>query len=331
MSEPVAQFVRRREADWKALDAALARVGRERIDLAAVEQLDRLYRRSASDLAFVQAHYPGSDVERYLTELSARAYGTVYRRPAELAGGLRQFFTRTFPTQVRALRDELWLAAALFVGAVVLAAVVVAVDDEAARTLVPQHLRDSVAAKQLWTDRALRQLVPSEMATAIFLNNLRVCFTAAAGGLTFGALTVSALIINGLSLGGVAAHCANHGLLPGLLDFISAHGPVELSVVVISGAAGLSLARGLVFPGELPRVEALRRRAQPAIAAVLGCAPLLVGIGVIEGFVSPGPLFPTAVKLALGLALGAGLWAYLLTAGRDEAPAQSVANAGRGG
>ncbi len=330
MTEPLARFVQRRQADWQALDGALARLGAERQTLADLQRLDRLHRQAASDLAFVQAHYGGSDVERYLTQLGAKARAGVYRSQTDVLGGLREFYAHTFPTQLRALRVELQLSAALFIGGVVLSALVVGVDDEAARTLVPQHLRDSVANKQLWTDRALRQLVPSELATTIFLNNLKVCLQAAAGGLTFGVLTVFALVINGLSLGGVAAHCANHGLLPGILDFISAHGPVELSVIVISGAAGLALARGLVFPGELPRMEALRLRARPAIAAVLGSAPMLVGIGLIEGFVSPGPLFPTALKATIGLSLGAGLWAYLLRAGRGREADQSVAKAGRG-
>jgi hypothetical protein len=48
----------------------------------------------------------------------------------------------------------------------------------------------------------------------------------------------------------------------------------------------------------------------------VGCAPFLAGIGVVEGYVSPGHLVPAALKLALGASLGLGFWAYLMTAGR---------------
>lgn len=314
-SEPLAQFVQRRQADWKELEAALARLERAS-RLEELERVDRLYRRLASDLSAVQARYAGTDVEVFLTGLASRAYATIYRRRPELGSDLRRFFSQTFPAEVRALKPELALSAAMLFGGMLLGILLVAWDDDVARTLLPQGMRDVVARRELWTDRALEQHAPSELATEIFLNNLSVCFRAAAGGLTFGLLTVVVLFSNGLSIGAVYAHCAAHGLLPGILDFTSAHGPVELSVIVLTGAAGLAIARALIDPGELPRVEALRGQARKAIVVVLGSAPLLVGIGVIEGFVSPGDLFPTPVKAALGVALGASLWTYLYRAGR---------------
>ena len=58
---------------------------------------------------------------------------------------------------------------------------------------------------------------------------------------------------------------------------------------------------------------------------VLGCAPFLAGIGVVEGFISPGDLFPTWMKAGLGLTLGGLFWFYLLRAGRDtEASSTSL-------
>ena len=60
------------------------------------------------------------------------------------------------------------------------------------------------------------------------------------------------------------------------------------------------------------------RRGCEAVKLVLGCAPFLACIGMVEGFISPGSLFPTWAKAALGLTLGGLFWAYLLRAGRDE-------------
>jgi uncharacterized membrane protein SpoIIM required for sporulation len=111
-------------------------------------------------------------------------------------------------------------------------------------------------------------------------------------------------------------HCAQNDLGPSILTFMAAHGPVELSIICISGGAGLIVGHALVAPGELPRAEALRLRAARAVRMVLGCAPALAAIGVVEGFVSPGDLFSPLLKLLLGLSLFAGFWAWLVASGR---------------
>jgi uncharacterized membrane protein SpoIIM required for sporulation len=119
-------------------------------------------------------------------------------------------------------------------------------------------------------------------------------------------------------LGATSALCFREGLGVALLDFVSAHGPVELSIITIAGGAGLIVGHTLIDPGELPRAQALALRGREAVKLVLGCAPFLAAIGVVEGFVSPGSLFPTWAKASLGLTLGALFWVYLLRAGRDE-------------
>jgi uncharacterized membrane protein SpoIIM required for sporulation len=155
------------------------------------------------------------------------------------------------------------------------------------------------------------------MASLIFVNNLRVMAAAFALGVTAGVGTVAVLLANGVSVGATVAMCSQHGLAPGLLTFMSAHGPVELSIICIAGGAGLMIGHALVVPLERPRAEVLRERATTAVQLVLGAAPFLVGIGFVEGFVSPGPLFPWWAKLLLGAVLGTAFWTYVLRSGRS--------------
>ncbi|MEZ4664083.1 MAG: hypothetical protein R2911_41655 [Caldilineaceae bacterium] len=50
---------------------------------------------------------------------------------------------------------------------------------------------------------------------------------------------------------------------------------------------------------------------------ILGCAPLLVGAGIIEGFISPSGI-PWPIKLAVGLLTGGALHYYWLAVGRER-------------
>jgi uncharacterized membrane protein SpoIIM required for sporulation len=153
------------------------------------------------------------------------------------------------------------------------------------------------------------------MATLIFRNNIQVAFLTFAGGVLFGIGTVYVLIENGVMLGGVLGAAQYYGVAPLLWGFISPHGYLELTCIVIAGAAGLMLADALVRPGLLLRREALAHAARRAVELVLGAAPVLVLAGVVEGNVSPSDL-PVGVKLAIGPVLGAALFALLLTLGR---------------
>ena len=53
-----------------------------------------------------------------------------------------------------------------------------------------------------------------------------------------------------------------------------------------------------------------------AVRLIVGCIPLLVLAGIIEGFISPAPIKP-AIKFSVGALTGVALYSYLLLAGRE--------------
>jgi uncharacterized membrane protein SpoIIM required for sporulation len=171
----------------------------------------------------------------------------------------------------------------------------------------------------MWTDDVLSIAPPGVVASKIATNNLTVMIITFASGILLGLGTVYSLVMNGLMVGSIIALCVREHMGLPLFAFIGGHGPVELSTIVISGAAGLILAQALLAPGERTRAEALVLRAREAVKLVLGCAPFLGTIALVEGFVSPGAKFAAPLKLSLGVALGVLFWSYLSLAGRDEA------------
>lgn len=307
-------FVARRQPQWDSLDALLARLAAGQLKLDEIDGLDRLYRQVSTDLAQAQSFYAGTDVHRFLNQLCARAYGEIYRSRADRPAAIRAFFAREFP---RAVREELRYvaaAAALLGLGGVLGAMTVGLTAQGVALFVPEHLKDVVEKGKLWTD--LLDGSSSAIAVEILTNNLRVTFGAFALGITGGIGTVATLVFNGLSIGALLTYTFQHGVGWRLLEFMSAHGPVELSVIALAGGAGLMIGHALIEPGDRTRGEAMRERAGKAVRIVLGCAPFLALIGVVEGFVSPGTLFPPIAKAVLGTGLGAGFWGYLLRAGR---------------
>lgn len=320
MAEPLPAFVARRRPDWTRLEALLARQQQRALTLADVDALDSLYRRASADLAVAQGAYAGTDVLRFLNQLCARAYATIYRPRPNRLEALQAFYARTFPALVRQTLPTTQVSAGLLAFGAVVGALTVWLHPDGAQLLVPAHLREVIANGAVWTDSILGPATPGELAVSIFTNNVKVMITAFALGITAGVGTVVIVLGNGVSFGALTAACFKGGVGWNILAFVSAHGPVELSLISLAGGAGLHLGRALVDPGERSRGAAVREHALVAVQVLLGAAPLMVAIGVVEGFVSPGPYFPWPLKLAVGALSGVGLWRWLLRPGGGPQP-----------
>jgi uncharacterized membrane protein SpoIIM required for sporulation len=61
------------------------------------------------------------------------------------------------------------------------------------------------------------------------------------------------------------------------------------------------LGSALIAPGDLSRKDALVQRGRKSVALVLGCVPLLILAGIVEGFFSPAHVPPWSKFLLAGL------------------------------
>ena len=149
------------------------------------------------------------------------------------------------------------------------------------------------------------------MASGIIANNIQVAFMAFASGITAGLLTCFVLFSNGLSIGAVLGLYVSKGIGSLIIAFIAPHGVLELTAICIAGGAGLLLGSAFIIPGDRTRRRALVENGKRSIALVTGATFLLVGAGIIEGFISPIPWWPLEIKLAVSAVTALLLYAYL--------------------
>ena len=323
----VDELVARRRAAWSELEELLRRAaghGLRGFSGAELERLGRLYRQTSGDLALAQRDFPRDRVRLYLDQLLARAHPYVYQRDVVAPHGLLAFFLRDFPRLYRANARFILASAAAFLLPALVAYLAALHSDAAQEALLSSSLLAQIRQGQMWTD--IPEGVRPAASTFLMTHNIQVTILAFAGGVAAGAGTLYVLLSNGLMLGAVIGACQAHGLALPLLSFISPHGYLELSAVVIAGAAGLRLGYPLLVPGLCPRRAALAEGARVAVQLLLGAAPLLVLAGLLEAFVSPSAL-PAPLKLALGFATGITLYSYLLGAGRDTMRERGEADA----
>ena len=311
----VDRFVEDRRARWARLGHLIFEAnGRvERLAPDDVLELGRLYRAASSDLAVARRDFALDAATERLNDLVAAGHALVYSEAPTSGRRLRRFVLHELPASVRAnSRFTAVSFAALAIPLIATFAIGLLLPEIAA-TALPPETRQHLAERRLWTDipEGYRPLV----GPLIIVNNVRVAVFAFAGGLTAGALTLYLLVANGALLGTVLAVVQGYGLSGGLLTFTAAHGPLEISCIVLSGGAGLRLAWALLRPGDSSRRDALRLAGAQAVRVMLLVIPALGVAGILEAFLSPSDA-PIALKLTVGLVAAFALWGYIGLVGR---------------
>lgn len=310
----IQRWVARREQSWKQLEALLSRAekqGLKSLQADEIRTLASLYRSTAADLARARTQQAGELIGQKLQALVARGYSQIYQgsRRQDWAA-VRQFYLWGFPAAVQQARGAIALAVVLF-GLAAAASWWMAWRDPAfLALLVPEDLIVQVRDRQeLWMGSIVG--IEPFASSSIMVNNIRVAFETVAGGGLLGLRTVYILLFNGALLGAIGALVGQGNLAWPFWAFVFPHGALELPAIFLAGGAGFLIARALLWPGIYSRRDALKRYGQQAAHLTFGLVPMLVIAGLIEGFFSPNPAVPAAVKYFTGVGLLIGLIFYL--------------------
>lgn len=322
----VRAFADERKARWAELRSLVgdARRRPQRLGADRVRRLGALYRSTAADLALSRRLFPGDPVVAELERLVADARHVVYaaatRRPS-----LRRFVTTDYWALVAGSRVALLVSALCLFAPAVLAGSWALRDPGAAGGLVPADYR-AVTEPRSGADLGLSGDEMAGFAGAIMTNNIRVTVLTFAAGVLLGLGSALVLVMNGVLLGVVAGLAFGAGNGASFVELVAAHGVLELSCIVVAGAAGLRLGWAIVEPGTATRRDAAAKQARSSVLLVLGTAPWLVVAGVVEGYVTPSG-YGLGSTLAIGFALGALYWALVAWRGRGMSEASALLGA----
>lgn len=287
---------------------------------AELRELGLLYRQAASDLSAARADRSSRSLEQYLNRLVSRAHNYVYSGQRISPVSVWKFLAHGYPRLLRRLSLYVLLATVITAGAGGLGAVVTIVRPEyGVMFLGPDRVAD-LDKHKMWTEEILS--VKPQSSAGIMTNNISVCFSAFAGGVTAGLFTLYVLFFNGLMLGVIGVVCAQHHMALSLWSFVASHGALELPAIMLAGAAGLRLASGILFPGLLRRREAVAVAGVDAVQIIAGTIPMLIVAGTLEAFVSPTHA-PVALKFSIGAVLFVGLCLWLTAGGRGTVEPES--------
>jgi uncharacterized membrane protein SpoIIM required for sporulation len=305
-------WIEKRRLHWTRLERLMEISGRRGVSAlspAELQELALLYRQTASDLASVREDPTSNHLALYLNQLLGRAHNLIYMGRKASGRGMWTFFKDEYPAIFRETFPDTLTAFVIFLAAAFAGFLMGIADPSFSRHVLGPGMIETIEKHKMWTDSIVT--IKAAASSAILTNNISVAFATFALGITAGIGTVYMMLVNGLLMGVVSVACWREGMSLSLWSFVAAHGVLELPAIFIAGGAGLGIARGLLFPGSLPRRESLVRAGARSVRLVLGTIPMLLIAGFVEGFVSPTNL-PYSVKFMLAGGLFTLLVLYLL-------------------
>ncbi len=319
-------FVERYQPLWNELEGVLDSLERSRLKRRRSEsapRLPHLYRLVCNHYALAQHRRYSPTLVEQLHRLVLRGHQQLYTRHGAWLWHLLMFIIAEFPRTLRENLRYFLLALALFLLPALIVGGLCMVDEYLIYSVLDEG---SVAEMEAMYDPANRHIgresgrsAESDFAMFGFYiyNNIGIGFRTFALGILAGVGTVFTLIFNGLVIGGVAGHLTSIGYTDTFWPFVSGHAALELTAIVISGAAGLMLGHALLAPGQYRRLEALKRQGRIALKLVMGAALMLLGAAFIEAFWSSSG-FSSEVKYSVAAILWGLVIAYFALAGRER-------------
>ena len=123
-------------------------------------------------------------------------------------------------------------------------------------------------------------------------------------GLIGGVGTVFALFQNGVMLGSFEYYFFSRGIGPESILVVFIHGTLEISAIIVAGAAGMVLGAGILFPGTFSRRQSTVMAARDGLKMLVGLMPVFLLAAFFEGYVTRHTGMPIWLSLSI---LGASL------------------------
>lgn len=310
----VSDLLESRRENWRELEhLCLQCEGRSRrkIEPATVTRFGSLYRAVCADLALADAYQLPPGTVHYLHRLVGRAHNLLYRsRTFSLSSWSHQMLVEV---PQRLFADNcLRLAFCVFWGIFLLSCFMA--------YRVPDYAEQVVGKEQLMSleeSYAQSPQVHGMMAGFYIYHNIGIGLRCFAFGLLFGVGGLYVTVYNAALLGAMFGHMANTPHRERFFQFVTAHGPFELTAIVLAAAAGMRLGFALVNTGGLTRLASLRRATEGAMPALAAAMIMFALAAMIEGYLSPSPA-PYWIKATVAVLSAGMLMFYFVILGYPQ-------------
>lgn len=302
------RFIAQNKEKWRESETLLENEAKD------PDKLSNLFTQIIDDLSYSRTYYPNRSVRVYLNKIARQYFSIIYSHRSRRRNGFRQFWLDELPQIVIHCKKELIISLLFFLMAMAIGVFSSINDPDFAGTILGESYitmtNENIAKGDPMA--VYKKSQEMEMFLGITINNLMVAFRTYVLGVFLAIGTLASLLFNGIMVGCFQYFFIARGLGLESALTIWLHGTLEISSIILAGGAGLTLGRGLIFPGTYSRLQSFQLSAIRSLKLMLGITPVFVLAAIIESFLTRYTDVPDVVKIAIILLSAAFIIGYFV-------------------
>ncbi|MEO6149487.1 MAG: stage II sporulation protein M [Mucilaginibacter sp.] len=274
-----ALFIKQNTKRWKAYEQGKAK---------SPDELAENFVSITDDLAYAKTFYPRSNTTKYLNGLASGFHQSIYKNKKEKTSRFAIFWKFELPLLFFKYRRQLLYAFAFFMVFTLMGMFSAMYDTGFVRLILGNDYvnltNDNIAKGDPFG--VYKQGGELLMFAAIAANNIYVELRLFVSGIFLSVGTLYGLMQNGIMLGSFQYYFFSKGLGMESVLVVWIHGTLEISAIIIAGAAGLIMGNSLLFPKTYKRLVSLKMGAKDGVKIAIGIVPIFLVAALFEGFVT---------------------------------------------
>ena len=252
------------------------------------DEMARDFTQLVDDLAYAKTFYPGSKVTRFINSEASRIYLNIYKNRKEESNRLLTYWKYDLPLTIRRHHGTILFSFIVFI-------IFFAVGFFVA-------MRDESMARSFFGDGYVNQTQenfdngnpfgvfesgnPVLSWINLMIHNIKVSFLVFVSGIFCGIPSLYLLAQNAAMVGVFDQYFTSKGFGVDFFLVVFVHGTLELTAIIIAGAAGLVLGKSFLFPGTIRRIDAFKKGAKDGVKILIGLMPVFALAAFFEGFIT---------------------------------------------
>jgi uncharacterized membrane protein SpoIIM required for sporulation len=300
------QFIEQNREKWESFEHTL------NDPHITPDKLHDLYIQITDDLSHARTFYPSRSVRAYLNSVAQGIFTNLNKEKKHPLSKIGRFFTDELPQVVYESRWSFFWAVAFFGLSFGIGFFSSMMDEGFLKVILgDSYVQMTVENIKKGDPMAVyKSSGRFDMTFGIMANNMRVCLIYFILGIFAGVGSVAMMMYNGIMLGAFLQFFTRYDLAWEANLTVWMHGTLEISAIVIGTAAGITMGRGLLFPGTYTRLQAFQMSARRGVKIMVGVLVMLFFAALIEGNLTRHTELGASRGAFIAINLGAILFYY---------------------
>lgn len=252
------------------------------------DEMAKDFTQLVDDLAYAKTFYPTSKVTRYINSEASKIYLSIYKNRKEESNRLVTFWKYDLPLTIYKHHKVVLFSFVVFLIFFGIGFFVSRQDEGVARSFfgdgyVDETLENIEKGNPFGIYESGNPILSW---LHLMIHNIRVSLLMFVSGIFAGIPSLYLLAQNAGMVGIFDQFFAAKGLGLQFFLVVFVHGTLELTAIIIAGAAGLVLGKSFLFPGTIRRIDAFKQGAKDGVKIMIGLMPVFGLAAFFEGFIT---------------------------------------------